>query len=447
MFAVTLDAVIVNVALPGIRQDLGGGIAGLQWIVDGYVLAFAAFLLSAGSLSDRLGSRRSFGIGVGLFVVASMACVFAPNLEALVLARFAHGAGAAVMMPSSMAVIAHTFPEPAQRARAVAAWAMGGALASSSGPVVGGLLTLVSWRLIFLVNLPVGILILFLLARAGRPPVLQRRNVPFDWVGQATAVVAMGSIIYATFEAGSEGILAPHIIAILALGVAALGGFVIAQVRGRHPMIPRELVHSRTVLVASAVGFAFMVGFYGLPFVMSLYLQEGRGLSALETGLVFLPMMAIGLIVTPFSAWLIERIGARRLVVTGLLVMTAGLLSIALLPAQTPVWAFATLMVVVGLSGPLIMPPMTSLLLGNVPGRLSGTASGVFNTSRQVGGGLAVAFFGALLANPDALSGGVVTSLSIAAAVALVAAAASRFLPYGNEPTAIGREPAAAPPS
>ncbi|MCA4135403.1 MFS transporter [Arthrobacter sp. M4] len=447
MFAVTLDAVVVNVALPSIRQDLGGGIAGLQWIVDGYTLTFAAFLLSAGSLSDRLGSRRSFGIGVALFVVASVGCGLAPNLVALIVARLAQGAAAAVMMPSSMAVIAQAFPEPARRARSVAAWAMGGAVASSSGPVIGGLLTLASWRLIFLINLPVGLLIVFLLICAGRPTATQRRKVPFDWVGQVTAILAMGSIIYATIEAGSVGIQAPQVLATLAVGVAAFGGFVLAQARGRHPMIPHELVHSRTVSIASAVGFAFMVGFYGLPFVMSLYLQEGRGLTALETGLVFLPMMIIGLIVTPFTAWLIERIGARRLVTTGLIVMATGLASVALAPAQTPVWVLSTIMVVVGLSGPLIMPPMTSLLLGNVAGHVSGTASGVFNTSRQIGGGLAVAVFGALLAERSEFNSGVAASLSTAAAVALIAATASRFLPTGNE-SAIGRHTqAAAPPS
>jgi MFS family permease len=150
-FVVTLDAVVVNVALPAIRRDFGGGITGLQWVVDGYTLMFAALLLWSGALSDRVGARRAFAAGLGLFVAASAACGLAPTLGALVVARFVQGSAAAVMMPASMALIGHAYPNPGRRARAVAVWAMGGALASSAGPVLGGVLTLVSWRLIFFI--------------------------------------------------------------------------------------------------------------------------------------------------------------------------------------------------------------------------------------------------------------------------------------------------------
>jgi MFS family permease len=197
---ITLDAVIVNIALPSIRHELGGGIAGLQWVVDGYTLMFAALLLSAGALSDRAGARRAFAAGLSVFVVASAACGLAPSLGALVGARFAQGAAAAVMMPSSMALISQAYGDPAQRARAVAVWAMGGAAAASSGPVLGGLLTMVTWRMIFFINLPAGALGLLLLARTQRSP---RRPVPFDWAGQATAVLAMGGLTYGAIEAGA----------------------------------------------------------------------------------------------------------------------------------------------------------------------------------------------------------------------------------------------------
>jgi MFS family permease len=179
-FMITLDAVVVNVALPSIRRDLGGGITGLQWVVDGYTLMFAA-LLSAGSLSDRAGARRAFAAGLCVFATASAACGLAPGLGALVAARFVQGAAAAVMMPASMALIRQAYADPATRARAVAVWAMGGAVASSSGPVLGGLLTLVSWRLIFFINVPAGALALALLARTERSP---HRTAPFDWAGR-----------------------------------------------------------------------------------------------------------------------------------------------------------------------------------------------------------------------------------------------------------------------
>lgn len=188
-FMVTLDAVVVNVALPSMRADLGGGITGLQWVVDGYTLLFAALLLSAGAFSDRAGARRAFGTGIALFVLASTACGLAPTISALVAARFVQGAAAAVIMPSSMALIGQAYPDAVSRARAVAVWAMGGAIASSCGPVLGGLLTLVSWRAIFYINVPVGAVTLALLSRAAHPP---HRKVPFDWAGQVTAVLAMG---------------------------------------------------------------------------------------------------------------------------------------------------------------------------------------------------------------------------------------------------------------
>jgi EmrB/QacA subfamily drug resistance transporter len=422
---ITLDAVIVNIALPSIRHELGGGIAGLQWVVDGYTLMFAALLLSAGALSDRAGARRAFAAGLSVFVVASAACGLAPSLGALVGARFAQGAAAAVMMPSSMALISQAYGDPAQRARAVAVWAMGGAAAASSGPVLGGLLTMVTWRMIFFINLPAGALGLLLLARTQRSP---RRPVPFDWAGQATAVLAMGGLTYGAIEAGAVGLAAPGVLLAFAVAAVALAAFLAIQARGAHPMVPLDLFRSRTVSVAVAVGFAFVVGYYGVPFVMSLYLQQERGLSPLVTGAAFLPMMLIGASLTPFSARVAERLGARTLITAGLGLMTAGLVILAAVPASTPVGALAALMVLIGLAGPLVTPPTTGLLLNSVPGHQAGTASGVFNTSRQVGGALAVAVFGALLANQATFMQGLRTGLLLASGVALAAAAASLLL-------------------
>jgi MFS transporter, DHA2 family, methylenomycin A resistance protein len=425
-FVVTLDAVVVNVALPSIRGELGGGITGLQWVVDGYTLMFAALLLSAGSLSDRFGARRAFGFGVAVFVLTSLACGLAPGIGALVAARFVQGAGAAVMMPSSMALIGQAYPDPVKRARAVAMWALGGSVASSAGPVLGGVLTLVSWRLIFFLNLPAGVVALVLLARTARSP--HRPAAPFDRAGQVTAVVAMGGLTYGAIEAGAAGFGALRVQAAFAVAVLAFVGFLVGQARGAHPMVPLDLFRSRTVSVAVAVGFAFVVGYYGLPFLMSLYLQQLRGLGSLGTGVAFLPMMLVGLALTPFSARLAERLGARTLVTAGLLAMTAGMVTLAVVPAGCPVWLLAALMVLVGLAGPLVMPPVMALLLNAVPDSRAGTASGVFNTSRQIGGALAVAVFGALLTTPTGFLHGLRTSLFIAAAVALAAAAASLLL-------------------
>ena len=335
----------------------GGGITGLQWVVDGYTLMFAALLLTAGALSDRTGARRAFAAGLSLFVAASAACGLAPSLGALVAARFVQGAAA-----------------------------------------------------------------LLLLTRTGPSP---HRKIPFDWAGQVTAVLAMGGLTYGAIEAGPAGLTAPRVVAAFAVALLVLAAFLAAQAHGSHPMVPLELFRSRTVSVAVAVGFAFIVGYYGLPFVMSLYLQQLRGLSALATGLVFLPMMLIGAVLAPFSARLAERLGPRLLIGGGLALMTAGL---AVVPASTPVWVLAGLMVLVGLAGPLVSPPVAAVLLNSVPGRQAGVASGIFNTSRQVGGALAIAVFGALLAHPASFLAGLRTSLMLAATVALAATAASRLL-------------------
>jgi DHA2 family methylenomycin A resistance protein-like MFS transporter len=435
-FVITLDAVVVNVALPSIRRDLGGGITGLQWVVDGYILMFAALLLSAGALSDRVGARRAFAAGVVAFVVASAACGLAPSLATLIAARFVQGAAAAVMMPSSMALIGQAYPDPVKRARAIAVWAMGGAVASSCGPVLGGLLTLITWRLIFVINLPVGAVALLLLARTRHSP---RRKVPFDWVGQVTAVLAMGGLTFGAIEAGAEGFTAPRVITAFAVAVAALAAFLVVEARVAHPMVPLELFRSRNVSVANAVGFAFIVGYYGLPFVMSLYLQQLRGLSSLGTGVAFMPMMLVGAVLTPLSARITERLGARVLITGGLILMTGGLAILAVLPAWTAVWTLAVVMVLVGLAGPFVMPPVTAVLLNSVPEHRAGTAGGVFNTSRQVGGALAVAVFGALLANQATFLHGLRTSLLLAATVALAAAAASLLV----KPPRVTHEPGA----
>jgi MFS transporter, DHA2 family, methylenomycin A resistance protein len=435
-FMVTLDAVIVNVALPDIRRELAGGMSGLQWVVDGYTLMFAALLLSSGSLSDRLGARRAFGAGMVVFVIASAACGLAPSLGLLVAARCAQGVAAAALMPSSMALISHAYPDPVRRARAVALWSMGGVAASVSGPVLGGLLPLVSWRLIFFVNVPAGVAALALLGSTARSP---HRDVPFDWAGQLAAVLGMGGLTYGAIETGAAGITSPRVLVAFAVAVVALAAFVLLQARGRHPMVPLDLFRSRTVSVTAVVGFAFVAGYYGLPFVMSLYLQQLRGLSALGTGVVFLPMMLTGAVLTPFIAGLAERFGARALVSSGLICMTAGLIVISQLSASASVAAVSAVMMLVGVAGPLVMPPVMALMLHAVPARRAGVASGVFNTSRQAGGALAIAVFGALLADRATFLHGLRVSLLIAAAVALAAAAVSRLLSgSGHIPEAEG---------
>ncbi len=421
-FVITLDAVAVNVALAAMGRDLGTGLAGLQWVVDGYTLMFAALLLSAGAFSDRIGARQAFGYGIAAFMGASLGCAIAPNLGTLVAARFVQGAAAALMMPSSMALVREAFPDAIRRGRALSAWAMGGALAASSGPLLGGLLTMASWRWIFVLNLPVGLASLALVSRVGRS---SSRPAPIDWVGQTTAILAMGALTFATIETGAGGIGTSPVLLALAIFAAALAVFAASQRRGAHPVVPSAMFRNRNASLAMGVGFAFMFGYFGLPFVMSLYLQTQRGLSPLAAGIGFLPMMLTGLLLTPFSARLAEAFGARALVAAGFISMAVGLAALAAVSPATPVAAMSWMMTLVGLAGPLVAPPIATVLLASVPRALAGTASGVYNTSRQIGGTLAVAGFGALLNRAASFESGMRVSLLVAAFVALATAAAS----------------------
>ena len=420
-FIVTFDAVVLNVALPVIQRDVGGGIAGLQWITDGYTLMFAAFLMASGVLSDRVGARRAFGAGVAFFALASLGCGLAPGLAVLVLFRFVQGTAAAVMMPSSMALLSQAYSDPAQRARAIGLWGIGGGLASSSGPVLGGVLTLVSWRLIFLVNVPVAVLTLLALRRTGPS---RGQPASFDWAGQASAVVAMGGLTFGAIEAGSRGFTDPLVAGALAAAVLAGAAFALSQKRGRHPMVPARLLGNRTLRLTALISFAFMVSFYGLPFLFTLYFQQERHLPALAAGGLFLPMMLTGAVLSPFSARIAGRAGPPACIVAGLVVMAAGCAALAWLPGRTPLGVSSALLALIGLGGPLVMLPSMSLLLNSVPGGTAGTASGVLNTSRQAGGALAVAVFGALLAGEEGFMHGLRVSLLVAAAVTLAAAAA-----------------------
>lgn len=421
-FVITLDALVVNVALPAIGADLGGGMTGLLWVVDGYTLMFAALLLFAGTLADRIGASWAYGAGLLLFVLASAACALAPTLGALVAARLAQGIGAAVMLPASLSLIREAYVDAARRARAIAVWAIGGAVASAVGPLVGGIVSLVSWRMIFFINLPVGAVALALLLRIPRSP---RQQVPFDWVGQATAVASMGALTYGLIEGGAAGFGAPHVLGALALAVAASAAFLLAQTRGVHPMVPLELFRSPPVAISLSVGFAFMVGFYGAVFLLSLYLQELRGLSPLATGLAFIPMTALSAFVNPLSARMAERFGPRVPIATGQILMVLGLLGLCATAAGAPIVLLAVLTAPIGLGGALAIPPMTALLVNSVPAERAGIASGVLNTCRQVGGALAVAVFGALVAQRAAFLSGMRISLLLAAALLLATAVAS----------------------
>ncbi|ROP74516.1 MFS transporter [Curtobacterium sp. PhB115] len=421
-FLITLDILIVNVALTTMGRELGGSTSGLQWVIDAYTLVFASLLLFAGNLSDRLGAKRAIGWGIVGFLIASVACALAPSLGALIAARAVQGAAAAVMLPASMALIREAFPDARERAHALGIWAVGGAVAGAVGPVLGGLLTTLDWRLVFAINLPVCAAMLVMLVRVGASV---RRPSRFDAAGQVLALLALGGLVFGLIEGGATGFGSWPVVLALTVAAGALVGFLVVEARGRHPMMPLDLFRSSGVRIALGVGFAFMVGNFGSVFVLSLFLQQHLGLPPLAAGLVFLPSAAFSIVGNIVSGSLANRFGARLPIIAGLTTMALGLAVMVVCAPLGSVAAVAVCTILTGTGGSVAMPPATAVVLASVPAERSGTASAVFNTFRQVGGAVAIAVFGAFLADRGHFVEGVQVSFVVAAAVLVTAAVAA----------------------
>ncbi|MEU6774126.1 MFS transporter [Streptomyces sp. NPDC046759] len=425
-FVISLDGSVVNVALPAISHSLRGSMADLQWIVDGYTLMFAAFMLSAGTFSDRIGATRAYAWGLAAFTVASLACGIAPNLGTLIGARMVQGGAAALMVPASLALIRQTYSDPGKRARAIAIWTAAGSVAVAVGPVVGGMLTSgLSWRAVFYLNLPVGALGLAMLTRITPSP---RRAAPVDLLGQLSVVASLAGLTYAVIEGGRAGWGSIDVLGTLALAVVATTVFVVTQSRREHPMVPLSIFKSRTVLVCLAAGFTINAVFYGAIFLLGMYFQQVRGASPVSTGAMFIPMCALISIVNMAGVKLAARKGAWVPMTIGQLVMTAGSLLMLTVTSHTSYLIPVLLLVPIGLGGGFAVPSLTAAILENIDGERAGTAAAVLNTFRQVGSCIAVAAFGALIADTSHFQRGFDTSFVIGVAMLLTTAAATALL-------------------
>jgi len=420
---VQLDVTIVNTALNSIGASLGGGVAELQWVVSAYTIAFAAFILTAGALGDRLGAKRLFIAGFAIFTAASLACALAPTAVILIAARCVQGLAAAILVPNSLALLNHAYGDDKARSRAVGFWAAGASLALTAGPFVGGaLITLVGWRAIFLVNLPIGLAGLWLAWRyAKETPQLAQREI--DLPGQIAAIMALGALAGALIEGGALGWSHPAVIA--AFAAAALIGvlFVWREARASQPMLPLTLFSHRMFALSALVGLLVNIAFYGLIFVLSLYFQDVNGWSPFATGLAFVPMMGVVLPANLLAASVSERIGAPRAIALGAVASAAGCLALLPIAHGTSYWAIGAQLVVIGGGLGLLVPPLTATLLGSVEKSRSGIAAGVLNATRQTGSVLGVALFGSLVGRGGAFVAGAHAALAISAAVLLVGAA------------------------
>ena len=421
---VQLDVTIVNTALVSIGSSLGGGVSELQWVVSAYTIAFAAFILTAGALGDRIGAKRVFMAGFAIFTAASVACALAPNATILIAARGIQGLGAAILVPNSLALLSHAYGDEKRRGRAVGIWAAGASLALTAGPLVGGaLIALVGWRSIFLVNLPIGLAGLWLTWRfAGETPRSPQREI--DLPGQIAAIAALGCLAGAIIEGGALGWGHPAVIAGFAASAILAILFVLREMRVSQPMLPLSLFGHRMFALTSLVGLLVNVAFYGLIFVFSLYFQRINGMSPFVTGLAFVPMMGAVLPVNLVAARVAERIGAPTTIAAGAALAAAGCLALLGIQHGTSYWVTCVPLIVIGAGLGLLVPPLTSTLLGSVEKSRSGIAAGVLNATRQTGSVLGVALFGSLIGQSGAFIAGAHASLVISAGLLLVAGAA-----------------------
>jgi DHA2 family methylenomycin A resistance protein-like MFS transporter len=404
-FVVTqLDLTIVNVALPRIAADLSATVAGLQWVVDAYTLPFAVLIISAGVFGDRFGSRRAYLLGLAVFAAASAACGLAPSPAALIAARAAQGAGAALLIPSSLALLSHAAADDhGLRARAVGLWTAAGSVAIAAGPVLGGLLVAsVGWRSIFLVNVPLCALGAGLTLWSVPPGEKRDATHHLDHAGQLLAIAALTGLTFAVIECRPLGWRHPLVAGSAVVAVMAGLAFYFAEKKSPEPMLNFEIFRVRNFSPAMVFGTLMNFSFYGIIFVLSLYLQDARGYSALGAGLAYLPLMTTFIFSNVASGLVGSRSGARLPMISGACIMLAGFVLLARLGPATPYRAMLPAFIAIPLGMGFAIPAMMAMVLSSVDRRLSGTASAIVNAARQTGGAFGVALFGALVGDTPA---------------------------------------------
>ncbi|WP_274913129.1 MFS transporter [Streptomyces sp. WZ-12] len=421
----SLDTGIMNVAAHDLRDRLGLTMSGLTWVVDGYVLAFAALLLLAGSLAKRYGARRIYLIGLAVFTAASLLGAAAPSGTALTAARFAQGAGAALFMPSSLSLLMNAFPEPARRAKVLGIWSAIVSTSVALAPTLGGLLVgTLGWRSIFLVNLPIGIAGLLLTRRVVAPT--PGSGAPLGGAGHVLGLLALGALSYALIEGPAAGWTAPGVLLAAALAVLAAAAFVLRERTARTPVLPVVLFADSRFSAANAVGFLFNFAFYGALFVLGLFLQTGRGASAVTAGLAMLPAVLVIPVGNVLYTRIAPRTGNRAALTTSLALSAASylLLFLVLSPAL-PYGTIAAVLAVANLASGIASPAMTGVLMEAAGRTHADIGSATLNANRQVGSLVGIAGMGAVLTGAGDAHQGTGHAFALTALALAVAAAVS----------------------
>ncbi len=437
-FMVALDALVVVTALPAIHAQLGGSMATLEWAVNAYGLSFAAGIITASALGDRLGRRRVYVLGLVLFSVASAACALAPTAGTLIAARAVQGVGAAVVTPLSLTILTGAFPA-AKRGAVVGIWGGIAGLAVAGGPLVGGAVVQgLSWHWIFWVNVPIGAAAALASAR-----LLPETHGPARRLDLPALPLIAGAALatsWALVRAGGSGWGDGYVIAMLAAGAGLLGGFIVRERTAADPMVPLRLFRSRPFTAASATAFLQSGAIFSAAFLTTQYFQLGLGYGPLAAGMRLLPWTATPVIVAPLAGAIADQIGTRPLLTAGLALQAGGLAWIAAIAGTHGGYGrFVLPLIIAGVGISMSIPAVASAALGAVPPTEIGTASGVNNTMQRFGGAFGVAIVTAVftahgsLASPAGVVAGYRPALAVSALLSLAGAAAA---------VAIGRRPA-----
>ena len=417
-FMVIIDVTVVNVALPSIANSLGAEISSLQWIVDGYALSFACLLLLAGNLTDKLGAKRLFLTGLILFVATSLVCGLVTSIEMLILARILQGIGAAFMVPTSLSLINGTFDNPAARAKAIGIWGGIGGIAATLGPILGALLTAgFSWRAVFFINIPIGVLSIYFTCTQVKP-LLGNKTIGIDVPGQIFACVWIGALAFMLIEAGKLG-WAPIVQISLAIFVISLVVFIWIETKVKEPMFPLTFLASSYFSVPLFLGVFINISTYGLLFLLPLYFQEIRHYSILMTGFSIVPLFILVAVSSYVSGHCVTRFGIKAVIAAGLLVGILGFLGMLwIINLNSPLYTEMILpLLCIGFGIAFAMPAATIAMIRSVEHSRAGLAGASFNMMRQLGTLIGVALFGTIIAISQQFVLGMSLCLCIAAGI------------------------------